>query len=273
MSRSSRRSLLAVLALVLLASLLQGAAHAVEIPGLSDAMKAMTDAPRELEGGEKDPVWRMYSAWTGFTNGWLVLDMLQVLGLATALAAAIAYHPVVRKKAASLEQLDQPKTFIMYSMVGALATLLASVNAVFGAVIFGIGGLMRFRTEVGEAKDTGRVILVTAVGLCCGAHMFMEAILATAFAWVLVYFLESRPINSIMIQGLDREHLARSSEAYRQILAQYGCKVLGERKNAVKGWVTIIYRAPLFLDRDGLERYLEQSLPKELRGAVDWNVA
>ena len=45
-------------------------------------------------------------------------------------------------------------------------------------VVFGIGGLMRFRTNVGEAKDTGRVILVTVViiiGILLGS-MIADAI-------------------------------------------------------------------------------------------------
>ncbi len=216
---------------------------------------------------------QMFDGWDGFLDGTLVLDMAQVLLVAVVLGAAMAYHPTVRRKAASLEQLEQPKTFIMYSMVGALVAVLAKENATMAMVIFGIGGLLRFRTDVGEAKDTGRVILVTVVGLCCGLKLFVAAFLATGFGWLLTWYLEAQQITRIMIQGLDREHIGRASEAYRHILAQYGCKILGEKKNVIKGYITLVLRAPGFLDRDGLERYLEQVLPKEIRGSIDWDVA
>jgi hypothetical protein len=220
--------------------------------------------------GRATPRQRLLEPWQAFAEGWSLLDMLQVLLLAVLLAAAIAYHPMVRRKASSPEQIAQPKTFIMYSLVGALCALLAEQNAALGFVIFGIGGLLRFRTEVGEAKDTGRVILVTVIGLCCGAHMFVEALCATALGFGLVSLLERREVVSIMVHGIDREHMARSSEAYRRLMAERGCALLGEKKNAFKGWIILTFRAPAQLDRDELERVWEQSLPRELRGSVDW---
>ena len=36
------------------------------------------------------------------------------------LGATIAYHPTVRRKAVSIPQLEQPKTFILYAIVGVI---------------------------------------------------------------------------------------------------------------------------------------------------------
>src|SRR5205814_10661915 len=47
--------------------------------------------------------------WEGFTDVWLMADMAMVLLLAVLLGAVIAYHPLTRSKAASLEELEQPK--------------------------------------------------------------------------------------------------------------------------------------------------------------------
>src|SRR5262245_34159804 len=91
--------------------------------------------------------------WDRFTDVWFMLDMAVVLVLAVLLGAAIAYHPLSRSKASSIAELEQPKTFIMYALVGALIGLIVPHYPVMGMVIFGIGGLLRFRTEIGPAKD------------------------------------------------------------------------------------------------------------------------
>ncbi|NJM34915.1 MAG: multidrug transporter AcrB, partial [Rhodomicrobium sp.] len=48
-----------------------------------------------------------------------------------------------------------------------------------GFVIFGLGGLMRFRTETSSTRDTSRLIIVTLIGLICGLNLPHFAVLAT----------------------------------------------------------------------------------------------
>lgn len=208
--------------------------------------------------------------WTGLSNPWYVLDVLMVLGLAALLGSLLGYHPQLRRKAAALEQLDQPKAFIMYAMVGALAAMVGREDKNMAYVIFGIGGLMRFRTDVGEAKDTGRVILATMVGVLVGLKLAAVALLATAFSWLLIFYLEKQRIDHVMVQGIDREHITDTSEAYRRALASFGCSLVSERKNVVKGTILFAFRAPATLDHDALERHFEQSIDKQIRGSIDW---
>src|SRR5690606_2549254 len=54
--------------------------------------------------------------WQAFTDLERIAQMLVVLLVAVLLAATIAYHPSTRAKATTLEQINQPKTFMMYSM-------------------------------------------------------------------------------------------------------------------------------------------------------------
>jgi NhaP-type Na+/H+ or K+/H+ antiporter len=129
--------------------------------------------------------------WGAFLHWQLILEIVSVLLLATALAAVIAYHPRTYGKAKTLEEVDQPKVFIMYAVVGAVIAESVQVSPIMGMVIFGIGGLLRFRTDVGAARDTGRVILVTIIGLACGLKIYVAAVIATAFSWLLIYVLES----------------------------------------------------------------------------------
>ncbi len=212
--------------------------------------------------------------WDGFSDVWLMLDMALVFVVAVILSAVIAYHPLTRRKASSIEELEQPKTFIMYAMVGAMIALVVQVNSVMGLVVFGIGGLLRFRTNVGNSKATGRVILATVVGVCCGVKLFVVAVFATAFGWVLIWYLESQDVGRVLVKGLSLETIPRASEAYRQLLTRLGCKILGEKKSVTKNQVVFVVNTPRQSDREW--RWLEDHLsevPEDLRGTVDWEVS
>jgi hypothetical protein len=211
--------------------------------------------------------------WRGFTDVWLMADMAMVLTLAVLLGAVIAYHPASRRKASSLEELEHPKTFIMYAMVGAVIGVVVSIYPVMGPVIFGIGGLLRFRTNVGPAKDTGRVILAVIVGVSAGLKLMVVAVLATLCGWLLIWILERQPFARLQVRGLVPANIPRSAEAYRKILTGAGCRLLAERKRYTKGLVSFVFVAPHNLDREALEQRIYETVAEDIRGVVDWEVA
>lgn len=264
MGATANRSRLGVGASVLAMLLVAGAAQAKGMLGLPEVPEG--SAIRHF--GPEDVI----KGWDGFRDVWLMLDMAIVFGVAVLLGAVIAYHPLVRNKARSIDELEQPKTFVMYSMVGAMIALVVQVNAVMGLVVFGIGGLLRFRTNVGGAKDTGRVILATVVGVCCGVKLFVVAVFATAFGWVLIWYLESQNIGRIQVKGLTRDTIPRVADAYREMLIRTGCKIIGEKKSIAKNQVSFVIKAPRQLDRDWLDGHVA-ALPDELRGTVDWEIS
>ena len=210
--------------------------------------------------------------WEAFSDLEFIGEMLVVLLIAIMLAAVIAYHPTTRGKASTLEQIEQPKTFIMYSMVGALIAIIVKVQPSMALVVFGIGGLMRFRTNVGEAKDTGRVILVTVIGLSCGLELYVVALLATVLAWVLIFVLESRSVGRVVIQGLEKEVVQPAAQAYVGVLRRLGCTILGEEKRVKKGSVAITYRTPRGIGRKHIEEGFV-GIAEDVRGTVNWETS
>ncbi len=209
--------------------------------------------------------------WRGLTDVWFMLDMTVILVLAVLLGAAIAYHPAARAKASTVEELEQPKTLIMYAMVGAVIGLIVPRHPVMGLVIFGIGGLMRFRTQVGPAKDTGRVILAVVVGVASGLKLVPVAILATAFGWAMIWALERQGFGRMQVKGLGREAMAGAAEEYRRVLVSAGCRILGTRKKFVTGTVTFVFSTPRGFDRETVEQSF-LAVPEQARGSVDWDV-
>jgi hypothetical protein len=208
--------------------------------------------------------------WLGFTDVDLIAKLLLALLLACLLAAVIAYHPRSVGKVTRLVDLESPKTFIMYSMVGAVIGTIVLRYPYTALVIFGIGGLLRFRTDVGQAKDTGQAILVTLIGLCCGLELPHVAVFATAFAFVLIFVLEGGAAFRIVVRGLTRETVPAAAAAYRALLEEQGCAVLSEKKNFVKKQTSFVFRAPRRVTREDLENVFEERVADDLRGAVDW---
>jgi hypothetical protein len=211
--------------------------------------------------------------WENFGDVWLMLDMAMVLILAVLLGAAIAYHPSARGKATTVEELEQPKIFIMYAMVGAVIGIIVPIYPVMGYVIFGIGSLLRFRTNIGAAKDTGRVILAVVVGVACGMKLIPVAVLATGFGWLLIWQMERNDFGRLQVKNLSREAIPGAADAYRAMLLKEGCRILGEKKKFTKGTVTFVFKTPRRLDRETLEQRFAKDVPADVQGVVDWDIA
>jgi hypothetical protein len=121
----------------------------------------------------------------------------------------------------------------------------------------------------GEAKDTGRVILVTVVGLCCGLKIFIVAVPATVIGWVLILLLEQQIAGIIRVSGVEETSMHEATRAYRGKIAQAGCKIIGEQTKFIKREFAFVVKAPPSLDRDRLQAEFD-SLPQNFRGVVDW---
>ena len=211
--------------------------------------------------------------WKGFTDVALLRQALLALALATVLGALLAYLPRRRHTVDSVEAADAPKVFVVYAVIGAaIGIMVLEYGLVVGFVVFGIGGLTRFRTDLPNAPDTGRLILITLVGLSCGLNLPHLAVLTAAFGFAVLMVLDAQATYHIEVKGLDRSVIGPASDAYRDVLRREGCRIVGERRSFAKQQVTFIFHAPHGLQRDGLVQRLEAAVPETLRGVVDWGV-
>lgn len=211
--------------------------------------------------------------WSGFTDIPFLLKTLLTLIVATVLGAAIAYHPRTRLVIDTVDEAEAPKTFITYAVVGAVIGLLVvEYGLVVGFVVFGIGGLIRFRTTLPTATKTGRVIFVTLIGLSAGLDLPHVAVLATAFLFGLIYVLEKQITYSIQIQGLDGTDVLESWKAYRSVLEGMGCSILSEKRNLAKGKVTLVFQTSPNTSREEIDQVFGSEIPTALEGTVDWEV-
>jgi hypothetical protein len=210
--------------------------------------------------------------WSGFLDMRFMADSLASLLLATALGAVIGYHPTTPRTVDTLQEADMPKVYIMYAFVGAvIGVTVREFGMVIGVVVFGIGGLIRFRTDTGSARDTGRLIAVTLSGLIAGLGMPHLAVITTAFTFVMIYLFDSRPACLVRVGEIPAGRLADAAVAYRGILEAHHCKIISERRFFAKQRLEFVFRLRRADTREALHAALCDA-PADLRGDIDWEL-
>jgi hypothetical protein len=178
--------------------------------------------------------------WAGFRDTQFIADSLGALLLAIALGAVIGV--TVRE-----------------------------FGMVIGVVVFGIGGLIRFRTDTDSTRDTGRLIVVTLAGLIAGLGLPHFAVITTAVAFVLILAFDATPVCRIKIEQLPLDRIHESAVAYRTVLVEQGCRIIAEHKIVPKGRIEFVFRMPRRVARASLHAALCET-PLETRGEIDWEV-
>jgi uncharacterized membrane protein YhaH (DUF805 family) len=210
--------------------------------------------------------------WAGFTDMHFMADSFGALALAIVLGAVIGFHPTTTRTVDRLEEADMPKIFIMYAFIGAvIGVTVREFGMVIGVVVFGIGGLIRFRTDTGSTRDTGRLIVVTLAGLTSGLGLPHFAVITTAFAFVLIHLFDTNPTCRVRIEQLPSDRLGACADAYRATLVAGGCKIIAEHRSAPKGRVEYVFRLPRRGNQEGLHAAL-CAVNGDLRGEIDWIV-
>jgi hypothetical protein len=228
-------------------------------------------AAQDLFGGTSQAP-RVVLGWAGFLDGRFILDSLGILLLATLLGAVIGYHPSTRRTIDKLHEADMPHVYVMYAVIGAvIGVAVRDFGTGVGVVVFGIGGLIRFRSSTDSTRDTVRLIIVTLAGLIAGLGLLHFAVMITLFAFILIYVFDSSPPYRITVEQLPKGRTADCAGAYRGVLKTHGCGIISEHHSAEKERVEFVFRLPRRSTRERLDAEL-RSIGAELRGEVDWEV-
>jgi len=201
-----------------------------------------------------------------------MLESFAALLLSSALGAVLAFHPTTQRMVDTIEEVELPKVQILCALIGAIVgVILLEYGVVVGFVIFGLGGLMRFRTETSSTRDTSRLIIVTLIGLICGLNLPHFAVLATAYTWVVIYF-DGRPIYSLEVHEIPKGRLIEAATAYRASFAELQCTLISENKSFAKRRLEYVIRGPRKCDQAALGNALAEKVPAAVRGELDWQM-
>jgi hypothetical protein len=211
--------------------------------------------------------------WAGFLDTPALTQSFLALVLAIFLGAVIAFHPTTVRTVDTREEAELPKVLTMYALVGAVVgEIVLEYGIVVGFVIFGLGGLMRFRTDASSTRDTGRLIIVTLVGLVSGLNLPHFAVMSTAFAWILIYIFDGHPVCELGVREIPKGKVKEAAEAYRAVLAELGCKIISEDKSFNKNRIDYVIRAPRSKPQTVLHATLCDRVPADVRGEINWEV-
>jgi len=235
------------------------------------ALPASAAAQRGVPDFLLDQVAPVGEGWAGFADLSFLLNATLTLILATLLGAALAYHPRLIETADTLEEIDARKVYMLYAVIGALiGMLVVKYGLVVGFVLFGIGGLIRFRTIMGSAALTGQVIFVTLIGLACGLDLPHVAVLATVFGFGLIFVLHAKVTYQADIRDVPPERFNEAAAAYRTTLERLGCKVVREKKSPSKNRLQFIFLGDHYTTNSELENDIDAEIDPALRGFIDW---
>ena len=191
-----------------------------------------------------------------------ILRLFLSLSLAVGCAYAIAWHPRRASLADPLADLEERKALILLGVVGAVVAELSGTSQTLAFVIFGIGALLRFRTLLDNPKLTGKAIMVVVVGLACGMGSWAMAVFVTAFAWVLVYWLDSHSSCRIRIRLDDGEDPKPVFGTVQSLLVSHKCRLQSSALYEDKGQMVFLLYIPSGVDPMQLEAEVRSSLKK-----------
>lgn len=162
----------------------------------------------------------------------VLIPMAASVLTAVLLAFPIAYHPRIYRRAATLEEMEAQKGMIGYAAVSAgIAQIVVAIPAM-AFVVFGIGGLYRFRTRAGAPKLIYPTIGVVVIGLACGMMAFPLAVVLAALVWALPFWFESRYAVALQVRNLSKEATMRAVEDYHSVLEGTGGQVVSVMSRA-----------------------------------------
>lgn len=197
-----------------------------------------------------------------FTNGWFVLSLLMGLVVAAICAAAIAWHPRRSGRDDPVEDIEQRNTLIVLALVGAVVSELVRVDTAMALVIFGIGGLIRFRTVFDNPKITGKAIMVVVIGLACGLGELAMAVFFTVFAWVLIFWLDSTIGFRLRLKLPSKCDAREVQLVATELVAKAGGRIASAQCYEHKRQVVIIGKVPSKADPGKFHAALLQRLPQ-----------
>jgi hypothetical protein len=213
--------------------------------------------------------WESFLAsWSDFADYRSMLRLIVGLLLSVALTAIIAFHPRRYPQGITADEIAYPRTLFVYGIVGAMIAEAVVIHPPVAFVVFGIGGLLRFRTNVGAASDTGQLILVTIIGIACGLHAFPLAVLGAGMGWLLLFLLPPRVTYLVDIHGVRRDEFADTLRNGAEGVSASGCSVVHTRSRRSKNRITFVGVAPLGVTGEDIEKKIREKVGTDVEVEV-----
>lgn len=193
----------------------------------------------------------------------LVLGLLCSIGVALTLTAsprrAVHFDPIGHA--------ETRKATVICALVGCIAAELVQsseqflLGAEIALVLFGIGGLVRFRTIFGDARQTGVAIIATVLGLACGMSEYSLVALSLTVVFLANWWMNSTAYIQVRVRIRKNGDLAQVQAAVTAILQEQNFSVLRATPNSAERTVEVYAQTGSEFDLDSLARSIEGAVP------------
>ena len=120
-------------------------------------------------------VWASFvDGWTSFADWQVLLPLAVNVVLAILLVLPLVHGLRRLGYGYSVARVDEQESYLLLAVVSAAIAVLVLRHPAMALVVFGMGGLVRFRTPTGSAHGTGRAIFAVVVGLACGLSLYVS---------------------------------------------------------------------------------------------------
>jgi len=179
------------------------------------------------------------------------------------LTALIVFHPVRRRSRHVLIDLQMPRLFFLYALVGLIVGFLVIQHGyIIGFVIFGIGTLMRFRSSLDDPLDTSEVILVTLIGLTIGLGLSVMAILFGMIGWGKIWLAGRKRGYEVILRSTKSVSLQECEQAVKKLIDQHSWEFVNSFRQPAKNSCRILLFAPGKLPATDVQEAVAQSVPE-----------
>ena len=230
-----------------------------------EELAASGDAPRGMPGPDD---WRIITASLQlFRHAPYVADL--VLGLLASVVAALVLTATPKRamRFDPVAQAESRKATVIVALIGCVAAELvqASEHFLLGAeialVLFGIGGLVRFRTVFGDARQTGMAIVATVLGLACGMSEYSLVALSLVIIFLVNWWLSNRAFVRIRAKVRKSADMAQVQTAIGAVLQHEGFTVVRASASAANRTIDIHAETTKDFDVETLGEAIESAVP------------
>ncbi|NOD49985.1 MULTISPECIES: hypothetical protein [unclassified Ruegeria] len=181
------------------------------------------------------------------------------------LTGLIVYHPVRRRARRSVSDIVMPRLFFLYALVGmAVGFLVVQHGSMIGFVIFGIGALLRFRSNMDDPVDTVEMIIVTVLGLAVGLGLPLMATLVAVVCWCFIWLGGRNKGVEISLKASDEEHSLKVSGAIEAMAADAGWKLVRKHHVPGKSRVSLLFITSGGLSEARIEEMINDLVPEKV---------
>lgn len=211
--------------------------------------------------------------WSQIINLTEMLDFALTVFETTLLTAFLVFHPTNMNQNRAASNVDMRKGMFLFSFIGMLTGFLVLHHGyLIGFVIFGIGGLFRFRMESSSISDTGKLVIVSLIGLAAGLDLPVMSLVAAIAAWIVIWVFGRSEKLTLEVKFDEQVEPQLAMLRLQDHLVQKGFSVSSVSKTKFKPTAQYLLIARKPDDQPRLIREMAEVRSQPGSAVVDWQI-